>query len=79
MLMSTEPAVGAVQETNAKVLVLLYKLDKIRAHINNRLDVVDPVTKSELEFILNMIEKFEDVPKGYKLDKPLVPETAVKG
>lgn len=78
MLNSSGPVDLAVQENNAKTLVLLYKLDKIRNHIENRMEVVDPMTRSELQFILNMIHKFEDVPEDYKIMKPLVPEGNIK-
>lgn len=50
---------------DARILVLLYKLDMIQQHINQRLEVVDPVTRSELEFVLNMLRRYEDVPGNY--------------
>ena len=43
---------GLAVQASSEVRVLTYKLDKIRTHIQNRLDVVDDITKSELEFIL---------------------------
>ena len=77
MLKLNGPVDSVVPESNAKTLVLLYKLDKIRNHIESRIEVVDPITKSELQFILNMIHKFEVVPENYKLTKPLVPESNI--
>lgn len=77
MLNSNDLVDSAVPENSAKTLVLLYKLDKIRNHIENRLEVVDPLTRSELEFILNMIHKFEEVPENFKTSKPLVPESNI--
>lgn len=68
---------GLAVQASSEVRVLTYKLDKIRTHIQNRLDVVDDITKSELEFILNMISKFEVVPADYELLSPIVPESNI--
>ena len=68
---------GLAVQASSEVRVLTYKLDKIRTHIQNRLDVVDDITKSELEFILNLISKFEVVPADYELLSPIVPESNI--
>ena len=65
---------GLAVQASSEVRVLTYKLDKIRNHIQNRLEVVDDITKCELEFILNMISEFEVVPASYDLLSPIVPE-----
>ena len=52
--------------------ILLYKLNKIRNHIESRSKIVDVVTKNELAVILDMISQFEVVPNDWTLDKPLV-------
>ena len=54
--------------------ILLYKLNKIRNHIESRSKIVDVVTKNELAVILDMISQFEVVPNDWTLDKPLVIE-----
>ena len=54
--------------------VLLYKLDKLRNHINSRIPLVNPQTKGEMEFMLKMIERFEDVPVSWELTEPIVPD-----
>lgn len=59
--------------------MLLYKLDMIQQHIKQRLDVVDPVTKSELEFVLNMSRRYEDVPGNYIPPATLIDHPEEKG
>lgn len=61
-------------QLTAEVTVLYYKLDKIRNHIRARKEAeVDSVVSAELNFILNMIESYEEVPSGWKLSEPIVP------
>jgi len=55
--------------------VLSYKLDAIRSHIRKRLETVNGSAVGELNFILNIIERWETMPAGWKLTEPFVPET----
>lgn len=57
---------------NAEAVVLSYKLDRIRSHIERRLSVVDDITSSELKYVLKMISDFETVPAEWQLQKPFV-------
>ena len=41
----------------AEIRVLEFKLDNIRTFINRRKEIVDPIVKSELENILELISK----------------------
>jgi hypothetical protein len=50
-----------------------YKLDKIRKKLEERIKIVDPITKVELQVILSMISEYESVPVNWKLETPLVP------
>lgn len=59
-------------QLNAEKIILEYKLDKIRKFIENRLTIVDSITKNELTVILNMIKQYEKVPQNFELTKPLV-------
>lgn len=56
----------------AEIRVLEFKLDNIRTFINRRKEIVDPIVKSELENILELISKYEVVPADWDLDTPLV-------
>lgn len=56
----------------AESKILSYKLDKIRNHINSRIPYVDPVVKTELNVILDIIKAYEFVPQNWELTKPLV-------
>lgn len=59
-------------QTGAEKTVLEYKLNRIREYIDNRKNIVDPITKVEFEIILNMIAAYEEVPNKWTLDVPLV-------
>lgn len=59
-------------QTGAEKTVLEYKLNRIREYIDNRKNIVDPITKVEFEIILNMIATYEEVPNEWTLDVPLV-------
>lgn len=61
------------EQIAAEATVLYHKLDRIRSHIRTRLEVVDPVTAAELNYILNMIEEWEYVPSNWTLSEPIVP------
>ena len=63
---------NSIVELQAEVKILSYKLDKIRAHINNRLEIVDPITKNELQAILGFISLYEIVPSDWEISEPLV-------
>lgn len=56
----------------AEIRVLEFKLDNIRTFINRRKEIVDPIVKSELENILELISKYEIVPADWNLNTPLV-------
>ena len=56
----------------AEIRVLEFKLDSIRTFINRRKEIVDPIVKSELENILELISKYETVPADWNLNTPLV-------
>ena len=59
-------------QSEAEKKVLEYKLDKIRNFIESRLNIVDSITKNELNIILDMIKQYEQVPNNFKLEKPIV-------
>ena len=61
-----------VTKMSAQVQVLTFKLDCIRQHIERRMSVVDAVTQSELQYILDMIQRYEHVPASWSLDRPIV-------
>ena len=56
----------------AEIRVLEFKLDNIRTFVNRRKEIVDPIVKSELENILELISKYEIVPADWNLNTPLV-------
>lgn len=64
---------NVLMQSQAELKILEFKLDKIRKRLEERISIVDPVTKQELQVILNMIEEFEEVPINWTLQKPLVP------
>lgn len=64
---------NVLMQQQAEVKILEYKLDRIRKHLNNRINIVDPVTKAELSAILGIICEYEIVPAGWNLETPLVP------
>ena len=56
----------------AEIRVLEFKLDNIRTFVNRIKEIVDPIVKSELENILELISKYEIVPADWNLNTPLV-------
>ena len=52
--------------------ILAYKLDKIRNYIHNRMEMVDPITKNELNIILTFISNYEHVDTDWTLTNALV-------
>lgn len=67
-----------ITKRDAELLCLQHKLSAIRKHIENRLEVVDPMVKAELSIILNIISRYEVVDKTWSLDRPLVSLDIVK-
>ena len=65
---------NVLMQNQAERIVLEFKLDKIRARLEERIKIVDPITKAELQYILNMISTYEIVPAGWDLKKPFVTE-----
>lgn len=61
-----------LQYNQAEATILSYKLDKIRKHIEKRMETVDAITKNELQAILMIISQYEVVPAGWSLKDPLV-------
>ena len=61
-----------LQSLMATKTVLEYKLQRIKDHINQRLQVAEGATAVELKMILKMIGEFEEVPAGWQLKAPLV-------
>lgn len=61
-----------LQQAQAESIILSYKLDKIRKHINNRLINADPIVKNELLMIQSLISQYETVPSNWKLETPIV-------
>jgi len=59
----------------ADVNVLNYKLDSIRNHCRKRLETIEGQSQGEIEFVLKLISKWEEVPAGWSLTEPFVPET----
>ena len=62
----------------AELKCLQHKLNDIRNHINARLEVSSGIAQAELNVILNIIQRYETVPSGWKLQKPIVPESTVR-
>lgn len=62
-----------LMQSQAETKVLEYKLNRIREKLESRVNIVDPVTKVELQVILAMIEEYEVVPAGWNLERPFVP------
>ncbi len=62
----------------AELKCLQHKLNDIKNHINARLEVSSGIAQAELNVILNIIQRYEIVPNGWKLQKPLVPESTVR-
>lgn len=63
-----------LMQTQAETTVLEFKLDKIRTRLEERIKIADPITKAELQYVLDMISKYEIVPVGWNLEKPFVTE-----
>ena len=58
----------------AEVKVLEFKLNRIRQRLEERIKIVDPITKVELQYVLDMISTYEQVPVNWILEKPFVTE-----
>lgn len=62
-----------LMQSQAEATVLEFKLDRIRKRIEDRIGIVDPITKVELQVLLSMIAEYETIPAGWSLERPLVP------
>lgn len=67
-----------LMQSQAETKVLEYKLDKIRTRLEERIKIADPITKAELQYILDMISTYETVPAGWSLNIPFVTEVGEK-
>ena len=65
---------NVLMQNQAERTVLEFKLNNIRTRLEERIKIADPITKAELQYILNMISKYEIVPAGWTLEKPFVME-----
>ena len=65
---------NALLQSQAETKVLEYKLNCIRQRLEERIKIVDSITKAELQYILAMIAKYENVPAGWVLEIPFVTE-----
>ncbi len=63
-----------LMQSQAETKVLEYKLDKIRTRLEERIKIADPITKAELQYVLDMISTYEIVPAGWSLNTPFVTE-----
>lgn len=63
-----------LMQSQAETTVLEFKLDKIRTRLEERIKIADPITKAELQYVLDMISTYEFVPAGWTLEKPFVTE-----
>lgn len=63
-----------LMQSQAETKVLEFKLDKIRTRLEERIKIADPITKAELQYVLDMISKYEVVPAGWTLEKSFVEE-----
>ena len=61
-----------LQCNQAEAKILSYKLDKIKKHIEKRMETVDAIAKNELQAILMIISQYEIVPADWSLKDPLV-------
>lgn len=66
--------INQIASLMANLRVLEFKLQRIKNHLESRLQVADGPTAVELKRILQMIGEFETVPAGWQLSKPLVAE-----
>ena len=62
----------SLMQSFAETKVLEFKLDKIRTRLEERIKIADPITKAELQYLLDMISVYEIVPPNWILEKPLV-------
>lgn len=53
---------------DANMIIFAHKLEVIKQYIDNRIDFVDDLTKNEFKFILNILSRYEEVPKEWKLN-----------
>ena len=56
-------------------MLLEHKLDAIREHIRNRLSVASGETQVELNYILDLIRRREQMDADWKLSEPLTSVT----
>lgn len=56
-------------------MLLEHKLDAIREHIRNRLSVASGETQAELNYILDLIRRREQMDADWKLSEPLTSVT----
>ena len=63
-----------LMQSQAETKVLEFKLDKIRTRLEERIKIADPITKAELQYVLDMISTYEIVPAGWTLTTPFVTE-----
>ena len=59
---------------DANMIIFAHKLEAIKQYIDNRIDFVDDLTKNEFKFILNILNRYEEVPKEWKLDNLSIKE-----
>lgn len=57
-------------------MLLEHKLDAIREHVRNRLYVTSEETQAELNYILDLINRREQMSADWKLSEPLTAATA---
>ena len=65
---------NVLMQSQAEKTVLEFKLDRIRTRLEERIKIADPITKVELQYILDMISVYETVPVNWYLEKPFVME-----
>ena len=63
-----------LMQSQAETTVLEFKLDRIRTRLEERIKIADPITKAELQYVLDMISTYEIVPVGWVLKRPFVTE-----
>jgi hypothetical protein len=67
-----------LMQCQAEIKVLEFKLDKIRTRLEERIKIADPITKAELQYVLDMISTYETVPYDWTLNTPFVTEVGEK-
>lgn len=65
---------NVLMQSQAEKTVLEFKLDRIRTRLEERVKIADPITKAELQYVLDMISVYEIVPVNWSLEKPFVTE-----